>query len=85
MSIQRLTSGHIKDLTTPRYVWKIKDYKKYIIDTHSNPIVAEEYLGDDLSGDVEQMNTEYHNDIAWFLGFNLKIGLEMQRINRSAW
>lgn len=81
----RLTDAHIKDLTTPRYIWKIENEVKYIIDTHSCPQTKHKYEGKGLSETVNELNRIYHNRVARKLGFDLSLGEQLKRINRHRW
>lgn len=86
MCLKRLPCGVIRDLTTPRYKWRIEDYKKYIIDTHTSPQCKIEYTGKcGLSEYVDYLNVRYHNGVAKALGFDLELGHQMKRIHRDRW
>lgn len=89
----KLTAAHIEDLTLPRYIERMitlpnmKQYK-VIVDTHAmmeREVSPKFSVDSDLSEDVEELNKEYHNDIAWVLGFDLNLGINLTRINRSSW
>lgn len=83
--IGKLSGSIIMDLTTPRYIWKIENSVKYIVDTHCNPLMKTEYVGRELHETVNELNSNYHNHIAKHLGFDLTLGFELARINRSSW
>ena len=85
MRIKKLSSSIIRDLTTPRYIWKIENSVKYIVDTHCNPPMKTEYVGRKLHETVDELNSNYHNHIAKHLGFDLESGVELARINRGSW
>lgn len=95
--IKKLNAGHIRDLTTPRYVEEITERYdgkgekvpcKMIMDTHCSiprPITTCFGIDEDITEFVDNENTCYHNFVARHLGFDLTLGLVMQRINRSSW
>ena len=78
-----LGSGHVRDLTTPRYKCVVDDSGKYLIDTHSYPIVKNKYNGEN----VEELNKDYHNQVISALGYDssLELAAELSVINRSSW
>lgn len=93
--IGKLGSAHINDLTNPRYIEKIqaigdKCYK-VICDTHTSRgeegmIISPKFTMDsDLTENINELNTDYHNFVASSLGFDLTLGKVLQGINRSNW
>lgn len=83
--VKKLTSEQIEDLTTPRYIWKIEEGVKYIIDTHSYPRTKHKYEGKGLSETVNELNRIHHTWVAQRLGFDLSLGEQLKRINRHRW
>ena len=88
----KLNAGNIQDLTTPRYVERIfvkNGHKcKSIVDTHSNPenrIAPYFTMDTDLTENIDELNADYHNYVAAFLGFDLTAVSNLKNINRSAW
>lgn len=89
----KLTAAHIEDLTLPRYIERIitlpnmKQYKA-IVDTHTHgeAVISPKFaMGSDLTKNVDELNKDYHNTVAEILGFDLNLGINLTRINRSSW
>ena len=93
MRIKKLSSSIIRDLTTPRYIEKIGENSndgryKVIVDTHCYPVtvISPKFTMDsDLTENIDELNSDYHNHVAKHLGFDLNLGVELARINRGSW
>ena len=88
----KLNVWNIQDLTTPRYVERIfvrNGHKcKSIVDTHcmlETRIAPYFTMDTDLTENIDELNTDYHNYVAAFLGFDVTLGSILTNINRSAW